>query len=49
MGVTFLVTKNNTFMAELWSSVESASRCGSFERGNVTLVFIRGYINYNNA
>ena len=40
MGVTFLVTKNATFMAELWSFVELVSRCGFFESSNVTLVFI---------
>ena len=40
MGVTFLVTKNGTLMAELQSFVELVSRCGLFERGNVALVFI---------
>ena len=40
MGVTFLVTKNGTLMAELWSFVELVSRCGFFESSNVTLVFL---------
>ena len=40
MGVTFLVTKNGTLMAELLSFVELLSRCEFFESSNVTLVFL---------
>ena len=35
-----LITKNDTFMAELWSFVELVSCCEFFESSNVTLVFI---------
>ena len=34
----FIITKNDTFMPELWSFVEMISRCGFFESGNVALV-----------